>query len=60
MSRVGRSEQAVSGADSVVRSRLVDAGLTPSPGSPAQLGAMITAKLQENRELARVVGPIWQ
>jgi len=47
-------------ADSVVRSRLVDAGLTPSPGSPAQLGAMITTKLQENRELARVVGPIWQ
>jgi tripartite-type tricarboxylate transporter receptor subunit TctC len=47
-------------ADSVVRSRLVDAGLSPNPGSPAALGATIAAKLQENRELARVVGPIWQ
>jgi len=47
-------------ADTVVRGRLVDAGLTPNPGSPAQLTATIAAKLQENRELARVVGPIWQ
>jgi tripartite-type tricarboxylate transporter receptor subunit TctC len=47
-------------ADSAVRSRLAEAGLTPSPGSPALLGATITAKLQENRELARIVGPISQ
>jgi len=47
-------------ADSVVRSRLVDAGLTPNPSSSDELGMIIATKLQENRELARVVGPIWQ
>ena len=47
-------------ADSAVRSRLMDVGLSPNPGSPAELGATIAAKLLENRELARVVGPIWQ
>jgi tripartite-type tricarboxylate transporter receptor subunit TctC len=47
-------------ADSGVRGRLVEAGLTPNPGSPALLGATIAAKLRENRELARAVGPISQ
>src|SRR5262245_38849959 len=47
-------------ADGPVRARLEDAGLTPNPGSPAELGATIALKLQENRELARVVGPIGQ
>ncbi len=47
-------------ADGVVRARLAEAGLTPNPDSPAQLSATIAAKLQENRDLARVVGPIWQ
>ena len=57
--RMNRETSAIL-ADSMVRGRLVDAGLTPNPGSPAQLGATITAKLRENRELARVVGPISQ
>ena len=47
-------------ADGGVRGRLVEGGMTPSPGSPAQLGATIAAKLQENRELARIVGPMSQ
>lgn len=47
-------------ADGGVRARLVDGGMTPSPGTPAQLGALIATKLQENRELARLVGPMSQ
>ena len=46
-------------ADPDVRRRLMEAGLSPSPGTPTALGSVVASKLQENRELARIVGPIW-
>ena len=46
-------------ADPDVRRRLMEAGLSPSPGTPTALGSVVAGKLQENRELARIVGPIW-
>jgi tripartite-type tricarboxylate transporter receptor subunit TctC len=47
-------------ADPDVRRRLMEAGLSPSPGTPTALGSVVASKLQENRVLARMVGPIWQ
>jgi tripartite-type tricarboxylate transporter receptor subunit TctC len=46
--------------DADVARRLSDAGLSPKPGTPASLGALVATKLQENRDLARRVGPIAQ
>lgn len=43
-----------------VARRLLDAGLSPKPGTPASLGALVATKLQENRDLARSVGSIVQ
>jgi tripartite-type tricarboxylate transporter receptor subunit TctC len=47
-------------ADTAARRHLEEAGLRPTPGTPAELAAVVASKLQENRELARLVGPIRQ
>jgi len=41
-----------------VRQRLTGAGLVPAPRTPRELGAIVRSKLEENRDLARAVGPL--
>lgn len=47
-------------ADPDVRRRLTEIGLSPNPGTSTALGSVVRSKLRENRELARIVGPILQ
>ena len=47
-------------SDPATARRLQDAGLTPATGTPEGLGAVVVNKLQENRDLDRLVGPGWR
>lgn len=47
-------------SDPTTAQRLQDAGLKPAAGTPEELGAAVINKLQENRDLKRLVGPGWR
>lgn len=47
-------------SDPATARRLRDAGLKPATGTPEELGAAVVSKLQENRDLDRLVGPGWR